>query len=66
MKHITLSIKDNKYSFFKELVKNLDFVKITDEDIPEEHKKIVRKRIKNSSPDKLLDWDKAKSKLKFG
>lgn len=66
MKHLTLSIKDSKYPFFKELVQNLDFVKITGEDIPEEHKKIVRKRIKNSTPEKLLDWDKAKKKLKLG
>jgi len=27
MKHITLEIPDNKYSFFLELIKNFDFVK---------------------------------------
>lgn len=68
MKQIVLNIPDNKYPFFKELIKNFDFVKVEDEDwvIPEEHKKIVRERIKKSEkdPSRLLKWDDAKHKIK--
>ena len=37
------------------------------EDIPEEHKNIVRQRIKASEadPSRLLDWDKVKHKIKI-
>lgn len=31
MKQVTLSIQDNKYQFFMELVKSLDFVQIENE-----------------------------------
>jgi hypothetical protein len=31
MKQITLKIPDNKFRFFMELIKNLDFVKVEDE-----------------------------------
>ena len=34
MKHITLSVPDQKYSFFMELIHNLGFVKKIDEDGP--------------------------------
>jgi len=32
MKQITLNIQDNKYSFFMELVKSLDFVNVKEEE----------------------------------
>lgn len=32
-------------------------------DIPEEHKNLVRERIKNSKEDELLDWDKVKDEF---
>lgn len=32
-------------------------------DIPEEHKALVRERIKNSKEDELLDWDKVKDEF---
>ena len=31
MKQVTLNIKENKFRFFMELVKNLDFVQVDDE-----------------------------------
>ena len=34
MKQITLNIPDKKYSFFMELVKNLDFIKKVKDDEP--------------------------------
>jgi hypothetical protein len=50
-----------------ELVKNLGFVKTSVLDIPEEHKKIVRKRIVDSTkkPERLLDWDEVKNDFKL-
>jgi hypothetical protein len=69
MKNISVQIPDNKYPFFMELLKNFDFVKVKDEDIiiPEEHKQIVRERIKMSEkdPSRRLKWDDAKHKIKL-
>lgn len=65
MKEVTLKIPDNKYSFFMELVGNLGFEKVEDIDIPEEHKAIVRERIKNSKPGELIPWQEARKQLRF-
>ena len=35
MKQVTLNIKENKFRFFMELVKSLDFVQVQDEDSKE-------------------------------
>ena len=41
MKQITLSIPEDKYSFFVELLNSIDFVSIDNyPSIPEEHKEI--------------------------
>ena len=68
MKYITLRIPENKFSFFMELLKNFDYVKVEEKDIeiPEEHKNTVRQRMKASevNPSRLLKWDEAKNKLK--
>lgn len=67
MKKIILHIPDNRYSFFMELLKNFDFISIEEKDveIPDEHKKEVRKRIKKSEedPSRLMDWDEAKKNI---
>lgn len=48
MKQLTIKIKDNKYSFFLELLKSMDFVSIVDEKdwyenlSPKEKKEIQR------------------------
>jgi hypothetical protein len=64
---LTLNVKDEKASFFIELIQNLDFVQMNDDfDIPEEHKQIVMERIKNASPDKLFKWENIKDNFKFG
>lgn len=67
MKHISLSVPDNKYQFFLELVQSLDFVKLEEVDIPEEHKALVRKRIEasNKDPRQLLDWDQVQDSFKL-
>ena len=34
-------------------------------DIPEEHKNLVRERIKNAKPEDMLDWEEVKDKFRF-
>jgi len=66
MKELILEIQENNYPFFMELLKNFDFVKVKNQnEIPEEHKKIVRERIKNHEKDRslLVDWDSVKDTL---
>lgn len=65
MKQVILNIPDDKYQFFIELVDNLGFDKSEDIHIPEEHKAIVRERIKNSNPEELIPWQEARKQLRF-
>ena len=50
-----------------ELVKQLGIEVAEDMEIPEEHKAIVRERIKKSAqnPERLLAWDEVKDNFKF-
>lgn len=65
MKQITLNIPEKKIRFFLELVNHLGFEVASENDIPEEHKSIVRARMKDSTPDSMLNWEIAKEKLEF-
>jgi hypothetical protein len=69
MKQVILTIPDNKYQFFMELLKSFEYLTVEERvlEIPEEQKAIVRERMKASDadPSRLLDWDKAKQQLKF-
>lgn len=66
MTQLILNIPDKDMEFFMTLVKKFKYqlVKKVDEEqlytIPEEHKKLVRERIKNSKNSDLLDWEKVK------
>jgi hypothetical protein len=62
MKQITLNIPDSEFEFFMKLVKKFNYktAEATDFSIPEEHKALVRDRIKNSKENELLDWDTIK------
>ena len=66
MTQFTVSIADNKVGIFLEFMKNLAFVKavekIEDRTILEEHKNLVRERVKESDkkPELLLNWDEVK------
>lgn len=66
MKEITLKIPDKKLGFFMELVKQLG-LEVTNDDfvIPEEHKAIVRERLKNTKPEDYIPWDEARKQLKL-
>ncbi len=67
MKEVTLKIPDKKLGFFMELIKQLGFEVAEKVEIPEEHKAIVRERIKKSdqNPDRLLDWDQVQDNFRF-
>jgi hypothetical protein len=67
MKEVTLKIPDKKFKFFMELIKHLGFEVSEEVDIPEDHKNIVRERIKKSyeNQDRLLEWDEVKDDFKF-
>ncbi|MBO6586458.1 MAG: hypothetical protein JJ953_10165 [Gracilimonas sp.] len=67
MKEITVKIPDQKVDFFMELIAQLGLDAEQHEDfaIPEEHKAIVRERIKNSSPEELIPWEEARKQLRF-
>jgi hypothetical protein len=65
MKEVTLKIPDKKFGFFMELFKQLG-IEVADEmEIPEEHKAIVRERIKNAKPEDMIPWEEARKQFKF-
>ena len=65
MKQVTLNIPEHQLEFFLQLVNKLGFEMTENLDIPEEHKKIVRERIKTANPADLIPWDEARNQLKF-
>lgn len=65
MKEVILKIPNKKYSFFLELIRNLGFEIAEEIEIPEEHKNIVRERIKNTKPDEMIPWSEARKQFKF-
>lgn len=66
MAEITLKIPDTKLKFFMELVKQLGFeVSVRDLHIPEEHKELVRDRIKTAKKEDYIPWEEARKQLKF-
>lgn len=68
---LTLNISDNatgKATALIEYLKSLDFLTVVQEEdftVPDWHKQIVQDRVKNSSPDQRLDWDKIKNSFKL-
>jgi hypothetical protein len=65
MKQITLSVPEEKYDFFLELLNSIDFVSIDDFSIPEEHKNLVRERIRTATPSSFKNWDEVKHQFKI-
>ena len=75
MARIVIEIPDSKVGFFMELIKNLRFIRVTENpgadneeneiDIPEEQQKLVMDRFNKvrKNPDKLMDWKKKKKSL---
>lgn len=65
MREVTVRIPDDKYEFCMELFEQLGLQTEPASEIPEEHKKIVLERIKNSKPEELIPWEEARKRLKF-
>lgn len=67
MKEITLKIPESRLAFFMELVEQLGFEVAGDLEISEEHKALVRERIRRSDqdPDRLLDWEEAQDNFRL-
>jgi hypothetical protein len=67
MREVTLKIPEEKFEFYMELFEQLGLETEMEYDIPEEHKEIVRERIKrsNENPELLLDWDTVKDNFDF-
>ena len=65
MKEVTLKVPDHKIDFVLELIEQLGLQFTEDIEIPEDHKKIVRERIRNSDQKKLIPWREARKRLEF-
>ncbi|MFN5418223.1 MAG: hypothetical protein ACK5B9_14290 [Flavobacteriia bacterium] len=66
MREITLKVPDSRLGFFMELVKQLGFeANVHELEIPEEHKELVRNRIKTSKKEDFVTWEKARKQLTF-
>lgn len=66
MKEITLRVPDQKVTFVLELIEQLGLeISAEDAAIPEEHKAIVRERMRTSNPEDLIPWDEARKQFKF-
>jgi hypothetical protein len=66
MKQIILSIPEEKYDFFMELLNSMDFISLNDfSDIPEVHKNLVKERKQTSNPDSIKNWDEVKHQFKI-
>ncbi len=65
MREVTLKIPDKQFGFFMELIKQLGIEVADDVFIPDEHKSIVRDRIRSSNPEELIPWEEARTQLNF-
>ncbi len=65
MKIITLKIPEARYSFFMELIRQLNFEVSVETEIPDNHKMVVRDRMQNAVEEEMLLWNEARKKLSF-
>lgn len=68
MKEIIIKVPDQKLDVVMEFIEQLGLeVSFGDFDIPEEHKDMVRERIRksNENPERLLDWEEIKDSFKL-
>jgi hypothetical protein len=65
MREVTIKIPEEKFEFYMELFGHLDLETEFEHEIPEEHKEIVRERIKNSKSEDLIPWEEARKMMKF-
>lgn len=48
-----------------ELISQLGFEALVEDEIPEEHKSLVRERIQTSKAGELISWEEARKQFKF-
>ncbi len=67
MLQVTLNIPNQQMEYLLQLVNKLGFEmnQLNELDIPEEHKTIVRERIKSADSREQLSWKEARKQLKF-
>ena len=65
MKELTVKVPENKVEFFMNLMKELGIEEADVNEIPEEHKNIVRERIKTEDPEEMVTWDSARSQFEY-
>jgi hypothetical protein len=67
MKQVIVSVPEKKIKFFLELMNSLGFNSADDVEVevPEEHKKLIRNRIKTAGAKSYSDWDKARTRIKL-
>jgi hypothetical protein len=65
MKEVTIKVQEEKYKFFMELMAQLDFVEVNDEQytIPTFHKDIVKERLETYKNEEQFDWEDVKDKF---
>ncbi len=68
MAHFSVVVPDNKVKFFKELLNNLKFVGVREDDqshLTDNHKDILNERISkyNKNPEFFLDWEVVENDL---
>jgi hypothetical protein len=65
MKEVTIKVPEKKVSFFMELIRQLGLEVTEEVEIPEEHKQIVRERVKKyeNSPGSYLSWNDIDRKM---
>lgn len=65
MKELTVKVPENKVEFFMNLMKELGIEEADVNEISEEHKNIVRERIKTEDPEEMVTWDSARSQFEY-
>ncbi len=66
MKEITLIVPDQKVDFVLQLVEQLGLETTSEfQEIPEEHKAIVRERVQTAKPENMIPWEEARKQFTF-
>lgn len=65
MKEVTVKVPEDKVEFFMNLMKELGIEEADMNKIPEEHKNIVRERIKAEDPEDMEPWDSARNQFEY-
>ena len=71
MKSFTITVPDNKENLFIEMMKSITFIEniqiTSGNEIPNEHKEIVRNRMKHmeEQPESCLSWEDIEKRIKI-